>query len=146
MFSIAQHCLCHAGCIPFAAPTIPAEIVTALLNLAEFMEHDDKRLPLDTRTLGALAEKCHAFAKVRMPARNTSGTPNLVEPPFTRRFVHTPFCACRRFITKRWSLPPALPVQLRHSSTSIISCDSRRQRSVPCCTLRWARAQMLHFR
>lgn len=46
--------------------------VTALLNLAEFMEHDDKRLPLDTRTLGALAEKCHAFAKalhykVRLP-------------------------------------------------------------------------------
>lgn len=39
--------------------------MTALLNLAEFMEHDDKRLPLDTRTLGALAEKCHAFAKVR---------------------------------------------------------------------------------
>lgn len=34
-----------------AAPTIPPEIVTALLNLAEFMEHDDKRLPLDTRTL-----------------------------------------------------------------------------------------------
>ena len=27
------------------------------------MEHDDKRLPQDTRTLGALAEKCHAFAK-----------------------------------------------------------------------------------
>lgn len=48
-----------------AAPTIPPETVTALLNLAEFMEHDDKRLPLDTRTLGALAEKCHAFAKVR---------------------------------------------------------------------------------
>eukprot|EP00878_Enallax_costatus_P008272 GHUV01008648.1.p1 GENE.GHUV01008648.1~~GHUV01008648.1.p1 ORF type:complete len:2405 (+),score=620.50 GHUV01008648.1:939-7217(+) len=46
-----------------ASPTIPPEIVTALLNLAEFMEHDDKRLPLDTRTLGALAEKCHAFAK-----------------------------------------------------------------------------------
>jgi len=46
-----------------AAPTIPPETVTALLNLAEFMEHDDKRLPLDTRTLGALAEKCHAFAK-----------------------------------------------------------------------------------
>jgi hypothetical protein len=42
--------------------------VTALLNLAEFMEHDDKRLPLDTRTLGALAEKCHAFAKARLAA------------------------------------------------------------------------------
>ena len=47
-----------------ASPTITPETVTALLNLAEFMEHDDKRLPLDTRTLGALAEKCHAFAKV----------------------------------------------------------------------------------
>ena len=56
-------------CVPcsleaaLASPTIPPEIVTALLNLAEFMEHDDKQLPLDTRTLGALAEKCHAFAK-----------------------------------------------------------------------------------
>ena len=49
-----------------ASPTITPETVTALLNLAEFMEHDDKRLPLDTRTLGALAEKCHAFAKVRI--------------------------------------------------------------------------------
>lgn len=83
-----------------ASPTIPPEIVTTLLNLAEFMEHDEKALPLDTRcvvwstpvlvwvntmwstpvlvcaksvylhyecppdrTLGALAEKCHAFAK-----------------------------------------------------------------------------------
>lgn len=34
-----------------ASPTIPAEIVTALLNLAEFMEHDEKSLPLDTRCL-----------------------------------------------------------------------------------------------
>ena len=48
-----------------ASPSIPPEIVTALLNLAEFMEHDERPLPLDTRTLGALAEKCHAFAKVR---------------------------------------------------------------------------------
>jgi hypothetical protein len=47
-----------------ASPSIPPEIVTALLNLAEFMEHDERPLPLDTRTLGALAEKCHAFAKV----------------------------------------------------------------------------------
>uniref|UniRef100_A0A7S1SYY6 Serine/threonine-protein kinase TOR n=1 Tax=Tetraselmis chuii TaxID=63592 RepID=A0A7S1SYY6_9CHLO len=46
-----------------ASPSIPPEIVTCLLNLAEFMEHDEKILPLDTRTLGALAEKCHAFAK-----------------------------------------------------------------------------------
>lgn len=46
-----------------ASPTIPPDIVTTLLNLAEFMEHNEKALPLDTRTLGALAEKCHAFAK-----------------------------------------------------------------------------------
>ncbi|KAF2294310.1 hypothetical protein GH714_009143 [Hevea brasiliensis] len=30
---------------------------------AEFMEHDEKPLPIDIRLLGALAEKCHAFAK-----------------------------------------------------------------------------------
>ena len=46
-----------------ASATIPPDIVTTLLNLAEFMEHDEKALPLDTRTLGALAEKCHAYAK-----------------------------------------------------------------------------------
>lgn len=46
-----------------ASPSIPPEIVTALLNLAEFMEHDEKALPLDYRTLGVLAEKCQAFAK-----------------------------------------------------------------------------------
>ena len=27
------------------------------------MEHDDKPLPIDIRTLGMLAEKCHAYAK-----------------------------------------------------------------------------------
>ncbi|KAJ6385559.1 hypothetical protein OIU77_028693 [Salix suchowensis] len=30
---------------------------------AEFMEHDEKPLPIDIRLLGALADKCHAFAK-----------------------------------------------------------------------------------
>lgn len=52
------------------SPSIPPEIVTALLNLAEFMEHNERPLPLDSRTLGALAEKCHAYAKVR-PARDS---------------------------------------------------------------------------
>lgn len=47
----------------FKSPTIPPEILQTLLNLAEFMEHDDKRLPIDIRTLGSLAEKCHAYAK-----------------------------------------------------------------------------------
>lgn len=45
------------------SPNIPAEILQTLLNLAEFMEHDDKALPIDIRTLGAYAAKCHAYAK-----------------------------------------------------------------------------------
>ena len=42
---------------------IPPEILHILLNLAEFMEHDDKALPIDIRTLGQYAARCHAFAK-----------------------------------------------------------------------------------
>ncbi|KAF2210767.1 hypothetical protein CERZMDRAFT_99368 [Cercospora zeae-maydis SCOH1-5] len=45
------------------SPNIPPEILQTLLNLAEFMEHDDKALPIDVRTLGMYAGKCHAFAK-----------------------------------------------------------------------------------
>ncbi|KAJ3037894.1 phosphatidylinositol kinase- protein kinase tor1 [Rhizophlyctis rosea] len=45
------------------SPTIPPEILQTLLNLAEFMEHDDKALPIDIRTLGLYAAKCHAYAK-----------------------------------------------------------------------------------
>jgi FKBP12-rapamycin complex-associated protein len=47
----------------FKSSHIPPEILQTLLNLAEFMEHDDKALPIDIRTLGGLAEKCHAYAK-----------------------------------------------------------------------------------
>ena len=42
---------------------IPPEIMQVLLNLCEFMEHDDKALPIDIRALGAYAAKNHAFAK-----------------------------------------------------------------------------------
>ncbi|ORY17763.1 armadillo-type protein [Clohesyomyces aquaticus] len=45
------------------SPHIPPEILQILLNLAEFMEHDDKALPIDVRILGMYAGKCHAFAK-----------------------------------------------------------------------------------
>ncbi|OLL26279.1 Phosphatidylinositol 3-kinase tor2 [Neolecta irregularis DAH-3] len=45
------------------ATQIPPEILQMLLNLAEFMEHDDKALPIDIRTLGSYAAKCHAYAK-----------------------------------------------------------------------------------
>ncbi|KAJ6985134.1 hypothetical protein NC653_023190 [Populus alba x Populus x berolinensis] len=47
----------------FSSQNIPPEILATLLNLAEFMEHDEKPLPIDIRLLGALADKCHAFAK-----------------------------------------------------------------------------------
>ncbi|RID56915.1 hypothetical protein BRARA_F00328 [Brassica rapa] len=47
----------------FSSPNIPPEILATLLNLAEFMEHDEKPLPIDIRLLGALAEKCRVFAK-----------------------------------------------------------------------------------
>eukprot|EP01117_Protostelium_nocturnum_P014316 TRINITY_DN5444_c0_g1_i3.p1 TRINITY_DN5444_c0_g1~~TRINITY_DN5444_c0_g1_i3.p1 ORF type:complete len:2209 (+),score=787.54 TRINITY_DN5444_c0_g1_i3:161-6787(+) len=46
-----------------SSPNIPPEILQILLNLAEFMEQDEKPLPIDPKTLGSLAEKCHAFAK-----------------------------------------------------------------------------------
>ncbi|OMJ77176.1 hypothetical protein SteCoe_23284 [Stentor coeruleus] len=46
----------------FDSPTIPTEVLQVLLNLAEFMEHDDHKL-FDARTLGKLAYKCKAYAK-----------------------------------------------------------------------------------
>ncbi|TKA63316.1 hypothetical protein B0A55_12457 [Friedmanniomyces simplex] len=49
--------------VALTSPQIPPEILQILLNLAEFMEHDDKALPIDVRTLGMYAAKCHAFAK-----------------------------------------------------------------------------------
>ncbi|KAG7401837.1 phosphatidylinositol kinase- protein kinase tor1 [Phytophthora boehmeriae] len=47
----------------FQSPQLPSEILQTLLNLAEFMEHDDQPLPIDIRLLGSLADKCHSFAK-----------------------------------------------------------------------------------
>ncbi|EJF64386.1 atypical/PIKK/FRAP protein kinase [Dichomitus squalens LYAD-421 SS1] len=41
----------------------PAELVHRLLNLAEFMEHEEKPLPIENRTLGEYAMKFHAYAK-----------------------------------------------------------------------------------
>ncbi|EGC32838.1 protein kinase, atypical group [Dictyostelium purpureum] len=49
--------------VALLSPNIPPEILQTLLNLAEFMELHEKPLPIDIRTLGALAEKCHAYAK-----------------------------------------------------------------------------------
>ncbi|CAO3668466.1 unnamed protein product [Umbelopsis vinacea] len=49
--------------VALKSPNIPPEIVQVLLNLAEFMEHDNKALPIDIRTLGYYAQRCHAYAK-----------------------------------------------------------------------------------
>ncbi|KAI0793741.1 atypical/PIKK/FRAP protein kinase [Fomes fomentarius] len=43
--------------------TAPTELVHRLLNLAEFMEHEEKALPIENRTLGEYAMKFHAYAK-----------------------------------------------------------------------------------
>ena len=49
--------------IALTSPHIPLETLQILLNLAEFMEHDDKALPIDIGVLGVHAGKCHAYAK-----------------------------------------------------------------------------------
>jgi FKBP12-rapamycin complex-associated protein len=43
--------------------TAPSELVHRLLSLAEFMEHEEKPLPIEHRTLGEYAMRFHAYAK-----------------------------------------------------------------------------------
>jgi FKBP12-rapamycin complex-associated protein len=52
-------------CIEHAITTKdpPPEMVHRLLNLAEFMEHEEKPLPIEHRTLGEIANKYFAYAK-----------------------------------------------------------------------------------
>ncbi|KAF9147911.1 phosphatidylinositol kinase- protein kinase tor1, partial [Linnemannia schmuckeri] len=45
------------------AQNISPEITQILLNMAEYMEHDHKPLPIDIKTLGKYAFTCHAYAK-----------------------------------------------------------------------------------
>ncbi|ANB15187.1 phosphatidylinositol kinase-related protein kinase TOR1 [Sugiyamaella lignohabitans] len=45
------------------SPNIPPEVLQVILNLAEYMEHDEKPLPIDIRTFAIYAQKCHAYAK-----------------------------------------------------------------------------------
>lgn len=49
--------------IAMKSPHITPDLLGILLNLAEFMEHDDKALPIDIRVLGREAGRCHAYAK-----------------------------------------------------------------------------------
>jgi FKBP12-rapamycin complex-associated protein len=43
--------------------TVPPHVLQMLLNLAEFMDHDDKPLPIDIRTLAEISHRSQAFAK-----------------------------------------------------------------------------------
>ncbi|KAG6841465.1 hypothetical protein C0991_010890 [Blastosporella zonata] len=43
--------------------TAPSDLIHRLLNLAEFMEHEEKPLPIEHRTLGEYAMKYMAYAK-----------------------------------------------------------------------------------
>lgn len=63
LFPQYQEELVRAIEIALTSTAIPPEILQMLLNLAEFMEHDDKALPIDVRTLGIYAGRCHAWAK-----------------------------------------------------------------------------------
>ncbi|KAI0091642.1 phosphatidylinositol 3-kinase [Irpex rosettiformis] len=41
----------------------PSDLIHRLLNLAEFMEHEEKTLPIENSTLGEVSKKFHAYAK-----------------------------------------------------------------------------------
>ncbi|THH04859.1 hypothetical protein EW145_g5218 [Phellinidium pouzarii] len=58
-----QEDLVRAIAHAITSPTVPTDLAHRLLNLAEFMEHEDKPLPLDNRTLGKYALEFHAYAK-----------------------------------------------------------------------------------
>ncbi|KAF9525319.1 phosphatidylinositol 3-kinase [Crepidotus variabilis] len=45
------------------SPAAPSDLIHRLLNLAEFMEHEEKSLPIEHRTLGEYAMKYMAYAK-----------------------------------------------------------------------------------
>lgn len=58
-----QESLVRALEAAFTAPGVPASILTLLLGLAEFMERDERPLPLEARALGEISERCRAYAK-----------------------------------------------------------------------------------
>lgn len=44
-------------------PQVPADVAMGLLNLAEFMEHQDRQLPIENCVFGDCALRFHAYAK-----------------------------------------------------------------------------------
>lgn len=49
--------------IAISSPNVPSEVVVTFLNLAEFMEHDDKPMLWEPKMLGDYAMVYHAYAK-----------------------------------------------------------------------------------
>ncbi|KAF4581337.1 phosphatidylinositol kinase- protein kinase tor1 [Pleurotus pulmonarius] len=49
--------------LAMTSSTSPTDLIHRLLNLAEFMEHEEKPLPIDPQILGEYAKKCRAYAK-----------------------------------------------------------------------------------
>lgn len=64
---VAQGALVQSLEAALASPSIPPDTVTALLNLAEFMEHDDKALPLDARYRLSHPHPCRLSAAAKAP-------------------------------------------------------------------------------
>lgn len=63
LYSQNQEELVESFCYALYSAANPPEIHQILLNLAEFMEHDDKPLPISITRLGQFAQRCHAYAK-----------------------------------------------------------------------------------
>ncbi|KAF8448980.1 phosphatidylinositol 3-kinase [Boletus edulis BED1] len=64
------------------SPTAPSELIHRLLSLAEFMEHEEKSLPIEHRTLGEYAMRFHAYAKAlhyKELEFFTETSPNIIE-------------------------------------------------------------------
>ncbi|KAJ7093820.1 phosphatidylinositol 3-kinase [Mycena belliarum] len=49
--------------IALTSPITPSEVIRRLLDLCEFMEHEEKPLPIDHSTLGEYSMKYYAYAK-----------------------------------------------------------------------------------
>ncbi|KAI6164648.1 phosphatidylinositol 3-kinase [Pisolithus thermaeus] len=64
------------------SPFAPSELIHRLLSLAEFMEHEEKPLPIEHRTLGEYAMRFHAYAKAlhyKELEFFTETSPNIIE-------------------------------------------------------------------
>ena len=55
--------LAQALCIALSSVNSSLEIHQSLLNLSEYLEHDEKSLPIRIQTLGQYAQRSHAYAK-----------------------------------------------------------------------------------